>query len=1039
MADRTQARVANHNDIASDDPFAELTRIMGFDPREPVQRQAAPQPGDEPAEDFDIDLEKELMGEFEAYEEQPVAAPRALAAIQPPAAEPHVDEAADDEFVASMEREFRAVEPTVPAGAGPVEDDAADFDFAAAADGMDERAFHEAIAVEGELLPETGPAPTDRQFEDYEAAMHDIDFGDLDFANEPAEQPATAVEPVVAEHVAVEPAALAVEPAPVAAIDDFDAHFDTAMADVEMDLGAHGEVASTGTNPAGFDVAETAEPEQTFMPTFGTPTFDHHAQPAEVLADSEPDFELDLDDVFNHESEAVAVASAEAQPFEPVAPTEPVVEAPSVAAQDRSLEDELNALLGRMTARPTAAPAASAEAWKPQFAADTSAADPSAYDAEAGLDASLVEELAAADIDAAEEAPRAEVDIDFDTDAFDAALAGGLDSLDDAPLPQTEEEDPVEALKWAAPAAAAVAATATFAQPLRAWSRGNPVAPSHQPYSSQPYSASMQQFAAPAQPAPMPSAPIQSVTPAEPAVSAAFQPVVQAAAPSWQMPVQPVSSMREDVPDIETMDVPERVVALADDLDIPEVPFEQDKPESSNFDELDAEFSTLLNEMLPGDAPAAAAAAHYDDADHDHRHDRVEMPAYADSPQAAAAAAAYANLGQGYDPQSPARGKPAAGQFADDGFDYDPDLNEGMTIPEAAASEAGEAPRRRGLLVAALVGAVAVVGGVGAFAFSFGGGSSSEAPAIVKADNQPMKVKPENPGGIVIPNQDSKVYDAVAKGARPAVPTQPKLVANGEEPVDVVAKEQAEQAERNAAFAGTDDSEGGARNAAAQPPAKSEDRVAQVAQENAGTQEGALVTPRKVRTMVVKPDGTLAPREEPAAAPVAASEPADPTPQRVSQDQTGTVPQAAGANGADQSALKPAKPSTVATTPSAAPVAPQRPSDQPVNIAGEVKPQAPQQQQVASAQPQAPAAAAPGGWSMQIASQPTVEGAQSTYQDLARRYANVLTGRNANIVKADVAGKGTFYRVRVMAQSREDAIKLCTSYKAAGGNCFVSK
>lgn len=76
---------------------------------------------------------------------------------------------------------------------------------------------------------------------------------------------------------------------------------------------------------------------------------------------------------------------------------------------------------------------------------------------------------------------------------------------------------------------------------------------------------------------------------------------------------------------------------------------------------------------------------------------------------------------------------------------------------------------------------------------------------------------------------------------------------------------------------------------------------------------------------------------------------------------------------------------------------------------------------------------------MQIASQPTVEGAQSTYQDLARRYSNVLAGRSANIVKADVAGKGTFYRVRVMAQSRDDAIKLCTSYKAAGGNCFVSK
>jgi hypothetical protein len=76
---------------------------------------------------------------------------------------------------------------------------------------------------------------------------------------------------------------------------------------------------------------------------------------------------------------------------------------------------------------------------------------------------------------------------------------------------------------------------------------------------------------------------------------------------------------------------------------------------------------------------------------------------------------------------------------------------------------------------------------------------------------------------------------------------------------------------------------------------------------------------------------------------------------------------------------------------------------------------------------------------MQIASQPTADSAQSTYQDLARRYAGVLDGHGVNIVKADIAGKGTFYRVRVPTGSRNDAIKLCESYKAAGGNCFVSK
>ncbi|RWQ37378.1 MAG: hypothetical protein EOS82_32760, partial [Mesorhizobium sp.] len=68
MADRTQLKAAAQNDIANDDPFAELTRIMGFDPRQPVKPRAqstaaaASQPADDG--DFGIDLEKELMGEF---------------------------------------------------------------------------------------------------------------------------------------------------------------------------------------------------------------------------------------------------------------------------------------------------------------------------------------------------------------------------------------------------------------------------------------------------------------------------------------------------------------------------------------------------------------------------------------------------------------------------------------------------------------------------------------------------------------------------------------------------------------------------------------------------------------------------------------------------------------------------------------------------------------------------------------------------------------------------------------------------------------
>jgi hypothetical protein len=123
--------------------------------------------------------------------------------------------------------------------------------------------------------------------------------------------------------------------------------------------------------------------------------------------------------------------------------------------------------------------------------------------------------------------------------------------------------------------------------------------------------------------------------------------------------------------------------------------------------------------------------------------------------------------------------------------------------------------------------------------------------------------------------------------------------------------------------------------------------------------------------------------------------------------------------------------------PATGPAVPSRPADQPVDVVGEVNPQ-----QVASATPDAGmiAAATPAGaWSVQIASQPSQAAAKSTYDDLARRYGSVIGGRGVNIVKAEIAGKGTFWRVRVPAGTRNEAISLCESYKSAGGNCFVSK
>ena len=1131
MADRTPLKVADHNDIADDDPFAELTRIMGFDPRQPVRQPAREAekavPANHPAEesDFDIDLEKELMGEFDSVEESaPVAQQAAPYQISnEPAFEAASVPANDDELTASFEQDFVFDDAADHADFAVARAPEPDFALAPHVEPEPEVAlepeiafdddFDRAVASSLDVSPLEDDLPIDQEMaasldQDFQLDRHepadarqgaaeavqaasegafDADFDnavqmsledELSFESQEPEQDAQSAEPVEAYAAA-----------PLISEDDLAGHFDQAMTDADinlgMDLGQDQDFQelelSLDDEPAPMVEAPVDTAHFAAEPELAAP------EPAAALA-LEDDFELSFRDALNEEPQAPAVEPAAAlQPTvaEPTpvvaAPVPPVaaVEPAKPATSERSLEDELNALLGAMTARPMPvlkepAPAPRLVAEPASYASGKAAADNLDWDldehrlaqgghgaqpAEDSLDDLLASELDNQDFatSAKAEPSRIEPGVDFDDDAFGAAFANSIEAEQAA---AATARSPANSSDWL---------HSTPAEPAKSWSRSTPTAaPPVQPsFAAQPAPSAPVQMAAP-------SAPVQTAAPAyrsEPAMdySAYAKP-----APS------PQPSPHDDVPDVETVDVPERVVALADDLDIPELSFEEDQPAAAAYDDLDAEFASLLTDMNATEiAPAPAQSRGYDDESYNagfNGYDRRDLRSEAQAAPVAPAAAAVAN---DYDADDLPGSRPVskADDFATDELDYDPELEEAMAIPGLAEREAAQ-PRRRGMMIAGLVGAVVVLGGLGALAFSFSGKGGSEAPVIVKADNSPIKVKPENPGGAVVPNQDNKVYDAVAKGggaAKPAEPVQQKLVNTTEQPVDLASKEPPPSRVVDLSPNDTDASAGadttdkpdaalpGVAQAAApagdtqaaapesaQPAApapKSEDRIAQVLQQDAengaNNNDVVAVAPRKVKTMMVKPDGSLVPREDPApAAPkVAAAEPSDPAPQHVAPasdgQQTGTV--ASDADQADAATIKPVKPAKKteakaqsANTPATVPVAPARPSDQPVDIVGEVKPD-----QVASIDPAG--AAGGGSWSMQIASQPTVESAQSTYQDLQRRYGSVLSGRTANIVKAEVAGKGTFYRVRVPAQSRNDAIALCTNYKAAGGNCFVSR
>ncbi|RVA85250.1 SPOR domain-containing protein, partial [Mesorhizobium sp. M7A.F.Ca.CA.004.01.1.1] len=610
---------------------------------------------------------------------------------------------------------------------------------------------------------------------------------------------------------------------------------------------------------------------------------------------SDDAFDLSLDDAFAETAEepVAEVAAATVQPAAPEAHVAPAAHAP--AADERSLEDELNALLGAMTAR-TALVASEPVTAQPAVAALPPVAEPAEEPADlvGDLDWDLDEpapeqdrhvgtaQAADADIDdlmldeLQDTTWHTAGDVDFDDDAFDAALPKDLDPRDEA----TDRDNSADSLDW-------LAERSQPAEPTRSWSRVTPV-PQQPSFSAQPAFA-------------QPAASVASVA-AAPAVAAmtsyrSSEPV-ETVAPAAPVPApqsrQPAHY--EDMPDVETVDVPERVVALADDLDIPELHFEEDQPASSGYDDLDAEFSSLLSEMNAVEvAPVPTsnvASASYDDDSYaagfkpgydslKPAYDGVkpgydglkpgyepEARTYAARPMdmsaRAAAPTGYADA-SGFDLDGLPGSQPVsqADDFTVDELDYDPELDEAMAVPGLGEREAGRPTRGRGLFIAAIVGAVAVAGGLGAFALSFGGKGGSEAPVIVKADNAPIKVKPENPGGAVVPNQDNKVYDAV-RGAKPAEPVQEKLVTNVEEPVDVQAKDPARaidlSPDQNAAAAGTDVGNAApmagaasADNASADntaPAPKSEDRIAQVLQDaDKGTNADVVaVAPRKVRT-----------------------------------------------------------------------------------------------------------------------------------------------------------------------------------------------
>ncbi|MCA2405746.1 SPOR domain-containing protein [Rhizobium leguminosarum bv. viciae 248] len=1069
MADKQLAYdTRGKNDLfADDDPLAELARIVGFEPRvaaNTVTETARREPA--------LDLEDELGREFDRYD-----SPRPLAELDRPA-EPISDDLTPEDYVEPVLDVFSAAEHAEapePVSVAAVEADealpAAGNGDASVADWAEQlspepdasvqSAFGGARDLIEELELSIGAAPVSSLVQPTKAPQWSAASIRLPLANFHAprrEEPVVLPEPVaetVAAPVAEAPSAdlPVIEPQPViepsalvAAVEPSE-EFESASPSLGFpaELDRHDEVIAPEETAEAEEFVEVEEELEDFRSDAGfdliAAAVEGEIQADAALTEVVPDVPhtagtFDLDDLLADVSRYPVPQRANPAPVSPQPASIEAAAAPVAAAPVQS-EVIAPAPLAAATVR--SAPVEPA----PVYAAE--AARPIAPQlAEVGTP----QPAAAAYSPTPQPAP--EADDPFAGHDFELDLAGIELELTD--LDFSEPSEPAPQPEPPAPAPQQAAAVAPRPAPVFAPERPAP--------------AFEQAAAAPARSAP------------------AFVPEPQAQAPAPAFNWTPVSESTEDLPfDPAMISDPEDRPEAVDDMHVPALPpVEQPAPvaKSADFDfDLDAEIASFFEPAKPRQTPTPVRDT-----------------------AAAAAQPVKPTIADGLDDFERALEEDFRRSVREP-----VERRETSEVRIESASQAADFSRARSMRQL-LAGAVVLVvfAGVGYGVYSSvwnGEGLGIVAigePRVITADKEPVKVVPENPGGKTVPNQDKAVYDRVAGSAEE--PKQKALVSSDEAPVDVVQRTLTPEAL-------PEDDENASVDDQVTPTAvgETEDPRLLPTQDNAdnasatNTDKTPSVSPRKVRTMIVKPDGTLVAREEPApvdeptqsaqATPSAQSmppaQPALTAPSTPPAQSSPAVPPVGGtaasfpasaevasadarsaapvetapvqpplAGSADAQAANPApvappvrpvKTSGIADT---APIPTARPADQPVNVVGtvtekgNVRPtaQQPKTTEVATAAPVAAKpqqAASAGGYGIQIASLPSEDEATKSYANLSKKFASVLGGRSHEIRKADIAGKGTFYRVRIPAGSKDEAAALCEQYRAAGGSCLISR
>ncbi|GAB5469114.1 MAG: hypothetical protein Kilf2KO_21440 [Rhodospirillales bacterium] len=302
-----------------------------------------------------------------------------------------------------------------------------------------------------------------------------------------------------------------------------------------------------------------------------------------------------------------------------------------------------------------------------------------------------------------------------------------------------------------------------------------------------------------------------------------------------------------------------------------------------------------------------------------------------------------------------------------------------LDYPEEEAWEDDEEeeqrPARRWLFPL-VIALVALVGfaAVLIYALQGDGPRGSGEAPVLQAQNPVDKIKPSEPGGLQVPNRDVEVLNQA-----PALP----------EPGSVVLQPPPEEPQPL-------------------PPAPEPEPAAVAA---TGDTAGVTITP---------------PGQSASADPAGGDTASEPRPTRLAGPALAIPPRpTAKLDGREASvAASLAAPAGTAAAQAA-------PAAQPAAAAPEAAPQA--------AAITAPAAGgAGGGFLVQLAALTSAAAADQSWQSVSSRHASLLGSLTPSVQRAEIAGRGTFFRLRAgPLESRAAAASLCEKLKAAGQACIV--